>query len=63
MLSGHTPAVKSVVNFNALAPHAYAPRSQAITPPAPHRSPLEQQAQRTFASGRADASAPLCAGC
>ena len=37
----------SVVNFNALAPPRLRPRSQAITPPAPHTGArLEPQAQR-----------------
>ena len=40
-----------------------APRSQAITPPAPHAvPPLEPQAQRTLASGRADRARPAVTG-
>ena len=39
------------------------PRSQAITPPAPHpAAPLEPQAQRTSASGRADRARPAVSG-
>src|SRR5580765_6769750 len=39
------------------------PRSQAVTLPAPHTAaPLEPQAQRTLASGRADRARPAVTG-
>jgi hypothetical protein len=42
---------------------APAPRPQAITPPAPHAAPpLEPQAQRTSASGRAHRARPAVSG-
>jgi hypothetical protein len=42
---------------------APAPRPQAITPPAPHADPpLEPQAQRTSASGRAHRARPAVSG-
>ena len=60
------PDVERVVDTNALralAPPSLRPRSQAVRPPGPHAAaPLEPQAQRTLASGRADRARPAVTG-